>query len=544
VEGTATNLLDDPAVGAIVCTTHDITKHKEQLACERAARIEAEDRANQFSRIFESMSDGVAVCDREGRITQVNAAFRSLFSLEADADPALLLPQEWARWAGLRDREGKPLKEDQWPLFRVLREDRLSGPQTMELLGYDRAGRDLFLSVSDAPLRDGTGQIVGGVAVYHSMAEQQQLTQQLQDAEHRLRSLVESDIAGMVVTDIEGRMYEVNNCLVEMFGYSREELLGGTLRMSELLFPEYRGVRARAWKTLIAHGASLPEEKVYRRKDGGRVPALVAATTINPERTRSLVVIMKMSDVKAAERHKQEALGVVSHELKTPLTAIRGFLDLALLCIERLPEAYPKGTDDLLGKLNDMLMLAQREAELETRLVAELVDMSHMEAPRFELSLQPCNLVTIVQQVVATQRQIAYPRRIELELPPQALVPVTADPDRIQQVLTNYLTNAFKYSPDDGTVWVRLDVEGLMAQVSVRDQGPGLTEDQQQHVWERFYQAESAARRGSDGGLGLGLYIARTIIAQHQGQVGIQSHPGQGATFWFALPLADEQSGA
>jgi signal transduction histidine kinase len=235
---------------------------------------------------------------------------------------------------------------------------------------------------------------------------------------------------------------------------------------------------------------------------------------------------------------------VVSHELKTPLTAIRGFLDLALLCIERLPEAYPKGTDDLLGKLNDMLMLAQREAELETRLVAELVDMSHMEAPRFELSLQPCNLVTIVQQVVATQRQIAYPRRIELELPPQALVPVTADPDRIQQVLTNYLTNAFKYSPDDGTVWVRLDVEGLMAQVSVRDQGPGLTEDQQQHVWERFYQAESAARRGSDGGLGLGLYIARTIIAQHQGQVGIQSHPGQGATFWFALPLADEQSGA
>ena len=79
-----------------------------------------------------------------------------------------------------------------------------------------------------------------------------------------------------------------------------------------------------------------------------------------------------------------------------------------------------------------------------------------------------------------------------------------------------------------------------MARVSVRDQGPGLTLEQQQRVWDRFYQAETAGHQGSDAGLGLGLYIVRTIIAQHQGQVGVESGPGQGATFWFLLPLADE----
>src|SRR5260221_11383174 len=113
-----------------------------------------------------------------------------------------------------------------------------------------------------------------------------------------------------------------------------------------------------------------------------------------------------------------------------------------------------------------------------------------------------------------------------------------ADADRIEQVLTNYLTNAFKYSPPDQAVWVRLSVEGLMAQVSVRDQGPGLTEEQQQHVWDRFYQTETAGHRGSNEGLGLVLYIARTIIAQHQAQAGVHIRPGQKATFWILLTLA------
>ena len=125
-------------------------------------------------------------------------------------------------------------------------------------------------------------------------------------------------------------------------------------------------------------------------------------------------------------------------------------------------------------------------------------------------------------------------------LPPQLLVRVAADADRIEQVLTNYLTNAFKFSSPDQVVSVQLSVEGLMGRVAVRDQGPGLTEDQQQHIWDRFYQAETGRHQGSNGGLGLGLYIVRTIIAQHQGQVGVESSPGQGATFWFLLPLADE----
>ncbi len=359
-------------------------------------------------------------------------------------------------------------------------------------------------------------------------------------AEGKFLSLVKSNIMGIMVTDQEGRMYEINDRLVQQLGYSKEELLDGDIRVKDLIMPEYQVARTRAWKTLRSHGASLPEEKEYIRKDGSCFPALVTATTINEEHSRALVMLLDISDRREAEQRKQEFLGMVSHELRTPLTAIQGFLELMQMYVDRLSHTSSTGTTNLLHTLEAMLQQALRQTEIETRLVAELLDVSRMEMQKFDISLQLCNLTTIVQQVIANQQQVVPTATIELILPPQAVLPVEADPDRIEQVLTNYLVNAFKYSAPEQKVRVRLSVEGFMVRVSVCDQGPGLTSEQQQCVWDRFYQVKDSRHHNADGGLGLGLYIVRTIIAQHQGQVGVESVPGQGATFWFMLPLADE----
>ncbi len=512
-------------------------EEKETL---RLAKQEAEARANQMASIFEAMADGVVVYDRDGRIQYTNAAFRALFALNINADSALLPLDEQLVEAAPRDLMGRTLSQEQWLQFRTVRGECLPDLQTIDLICRARNGQDLFLNVSRTPICDVGGQIVGSVAVYRDVTERHQLEQQLQYAEQKLRSLVESNIVGVMVTDQTGRMYEVNDRLVQLLDYSRDELLSENMRIKDLLVEEYQLARTRAWKTLVSQGASLPEEKEYIRKDGSRFPALVTAATINQERDRALVMLLDISDRREVEQRKQEFLSMVSHELRTPLTAIQGFLELALLCIERLPQDTFTRKDDLFKHLEPMLQQALRHAEIETRLVAELLDVSHMEMQKFEVFLQPCNLSILVQQVIANQQQIAPTRRIELRLPSQALVPVVADADRIEQVLTNYLTNAFKYCASDQAVQVELSVEGPMARVSVRDQGPGLTLEQQQRVWDRFYQVEATRSQGSDSGLGLGLYIARTLIAQHQGQVGVESRPGQGATFWFLLPLADE----
>jgi signal transduction histidine kinase len=141
---------------------------------------------------------------------------------------------------------------------------------------------------------------------------------------------------------------------------------------------------------------------------------------------------------------------------------------------------------------------------------------------------------------VEEQRYPIPLRPIRLALPPGETMPVLADADRIRQVVINYVTNALKFAPPDRPIEVGARREGGQARVWVRDEGPGVGQDDQERIWERGYQVGVAQHSGSRIGLGLGLYISRSLIEGHWGQVGVESVPGQGATFWFTLPLADD----
>jgi len=345
------------------------------------------------------------------------------------------------------------------------------------------------------------------------------------------------------VADVDGRIYEVNERVAHMVGYSKDELLSRTFNWQHLVPPDAREAQAQMTRTLLSTGVVPPQEGEYLRKDGSRLPVLAAATLLDQERDLALGVILDISDRKAAERRKQEFLSMVSHELRTPLTSIMGFIDLALLYSDLFPRPLSPEAEQLLGKMETGLKRAMRQVEIETRLVEELLEVTRLELSTFELSLQRENLIAIVQETVANQQQAARTRQIELVLPPEEVVPVIADAGRIGQVLTNYLVNALKYAPLDRVVSVRLVVEASSARVSVCDQGPGLTAEQQPRVWERFYQVAAPGHQGPDRGLGLGLAIARDIIEQHQGQVGVESASGHGATFWFTLPIAVSPEG-
>jgi len=384
-------------------------------------------------------------------------------------------------------------------------------------------------------------EVTGQVVAHHRIEElNRQLEaekQQLQSSEQKLRSLIESNIFGITVSDTAGRIYETNERFVQMVGYSKDELLAQTFNWYQLIPSDLRHTEGQIMQTLLTTGKLPPREKDYFCKDGKRVPALVAATMIDQQRHHALRVILDMSEQKAAERRKQEFLSMVSHELRTPLTSIMGFIDLALLYRDLLPRPLSLEAEQLVDKMETGLKRALGQVEVETRLVEDLLEVSELELHRFELSLHRENLLMIVQETVANQRQAARTRQIELVPPPEEVVPVLVDAGRIGQALTNYLTNALNYAPIDQVVSVRLGVMGSSARVMVRDQGPGLTPEQQQRVWERFYQVAAPGLHGPDRGLGLGLAIAKTIIEQHHGQVGVESAPGQGSTFWFTLPI-------
>lgn len=238
-----------------------------------------------------------------------------------------------------------------------------------------------------------------------------------------------------------------------------------------------------------------------------------------------------------AKRQTEAFLGIASHELKTPLASVI----MGLQLIQRHSRPLP-GTPEQPGKPSvgppGALELVLSQAGRLNRLVNDLLETSRIQAGRMELRFQAANLVNIVEEAVKEQQQLAPGRTISFHLPEEKFVSIWADPERIGQVVINYLTNALKYSPESRPVQVGILVEEQQAYVWVRDLGPGIPPEEQHRIWERFHRASGVeVQSGSGVGLGLGLYISKRIIEGHGGNVGVQSIPGHGSTFWFTLPL-------
>ncbi len=347
----------------------------------------------------------------------------------------------------------------------------------------------------------------------------------------------------------------VNDAAVARYGYTREEFLH--MRITAIRPPEDADlVEADArkprsplqysgeWRHQRKDGRLLDVEIISHTLDyAGRAAVLVIAHDITErkrtEEERAALLAREqaaLAEAAARARQMEEFLSVAGHELRTPLTSVLGNVQLAAKWVRDLQTEESAWTARL-DRITTVLGRMERQGRQLSRLVNDLLDTSRIQAGRLALRLEPCNLTGLIHSVVQEQQQQLPQRTVHLELPAEE-VSVVVDGDRIAQVLANYLVNALKYSDADRPVTVGLHIHGEVVKVWVRDEGSGLPEHEQERIWERFYRAAGAGHRdGSSVGLGLGLYISRSIIERHGGQVGVESVPGAGATFWFSLAL-------
>ena len=245
-----------------------------------------------------------------------------------------------------------------------------------------------------------------------------------------------------------------------------------------------------------------------------------------------------------------EFFALAAHDIRSPVTAVVGNVQLAQRRADHLRlalEAPDSKETDVVAPVVTSLTAARASVDHLVRLTNLLFDVAQARFGTLKVRLVPCDLAAVVRDQVASQRATAPGRSIHQEAPGQA-ISVLADADRLSQVLANYVTNALKYSADDQPVEVLLKLEGGMAMVSVHDRGLGLPAEEQRHVWELFHRVpgiELQSSTGGTGSLGLGLYISKRLVELHHGEVGVDSEEGQGATFWFKLPLlSDGESNA
>jgi signal transduction histidine kinase len=241
---------------------------------------------------------------------------------------------------------------------------------------------------------------------------------------------------------------------------------------------------------------------------------------------------------RTAQRAKDEFLSLVSHELRTPLTTIKGS---AQVMQRRMVRAFSAGQvqtpEDRAAREQDLRQLAQivNQSDRLTALVNDLLDVSRLQSGRFEFHPETADLAVVVRGVVEASRALSTTHRLLLHAP--KTLPGMFDRLRIEQVLTNLMSNAVKYSPADTEIVVTLDmVEPQVARIAVQDQGPGLPPEEQAQLFERYFRG-AAVRGNPRSGLGLGLFISRQIVELHGGEIHVDSRPGEGSTFAFTLPL-------
>jgi signal transduction histidine kinase len=233
-----------------------------------------------------------------------------------------------------------------------------------------------------------------------------------------------------------------------------------------------------------------------------------------------------------ASRHKSQFLANMSHELRTPLNAIIGYTSLILSNI--YGEVPPKIREPL-----DRVRVSSRHL---LGLINDVLDLSKIEAGQLTLAVGDYSIKQVVQSVMAAMEPLAAEKKLSLKATMPAELPAAqGDARRINQVLLNLVGNAIKFT-DVGGVAVRVDLANGAFHLSVTDTGPGISEADQQKIFEEFQQAAGGAAQAK-GGTGLGLSIAKKIVEMHGGRIGVESPPGKGSTFWFTLPIRVERAG-
>jgi PAS domain S-box-containing protein len=504
-------------------------KRGEELLRQKAA---------QLTLITNTAPVFIAHCDAQARFKFVNKPYAERFGLTPE------------------DCIGKRFSEvvgaEAYRSLRQYIEVALSGePVDFEVeVPYAAIGRR-FMHSSYAPEFDANGKVVGFVATITDVSERKKAEQKLIATTAKFESVFNQSgiYAGMM--DLQGYLREVNDMAVDRCGYTREQVL-------DRLFwetPWWRGseevkARIRAATEQAAAGMVFREELPYwwadgtervaefamlpiRDQDGGVM--LLYPTGIDiTERKRAEEEIARLLTeeqearevAEQATRAKDEFLAIVSHELRSPLNAILGW--------NRLLRSQ-RGDDPEITKVADTV---ERSGKAQLQLIEDLLDTARIITGKMKLEFQPVEPVAIISAALDTVRPAAESKGVLIttNLDPKA-GQITGDPDRLQQVVWNLVSNAIKFTSRGGRVRVELRRGGVGVQIVVDDTGQGINPNLLPFIFDRFKQGDTEASRRF-GGLGLGLALVKHLVELHGGSVAVES-PGanRGATFIVNLPV-------
>lgn len=401
----------------------------------------------------------------------------------------------------------------------------------MDLLYTDVTGKAIWTRVGAAPFRDSTGAIVGVVNVIEDVDARKRAEEALRASEARFRRLFDTGVIGLIIADAE-RILEANDRFLQMVRASQADLQQGRLRWAAMTPPEFAERDAEAIAEIAARGFCTPFEKEYVRLDGSRVPVLIGAAAVDGTSPPWICAVLDLTTQKAIELERASFIDAATHDLRNPLTALKGRAQILLRRIGR-------GQDIDAADIEAGLIAINADADRMMRLIDELLDASHLRSGQaLTLNPAPIDLIALAQGSVATVRHRTT-QSITIDSSGPELVG-TWDGPRLERVVHNLLDNAIKYSRGEGNIALRIATldapeQERWAVLTVQDEGIGIPAADLPHIFNRFQRGGNV---GNPAGTGIGLAGVKQIVEQHHGTIAVESVDGQGTTVTVRLPLS------
>lgn len=398
------------------------------------------------------------------------------------------------------------------------------------LLRHDNKYR--WISDNCVPRYSSQGEFVGFISACIDIDDQKRFREKIQENELLLKTIANAAPVGLWMTDTNGMNTFVNETWIEWTGIPYQQQLG-TGWLDRLLGEDKEQALAKFQEVLRRKEKYSTEFRIIR-KDGEVRWCFTEGFPyydINGVFAGYAGSVTDITDIKKMEERKDDFIKMASHELKTPITSIKGYVQLLLNIYDEFNEEKLQSSRQT---VKTSLSTISKQVSKLTRLISELLDLSRIESGKLELYKTEFDPGTLVEEAVQDVRQTTTRHAIIIHNEFEGTI--FADKDRIAQVLLNLLTNGVKYSPEADKVEVFVSANSQHVSVSVKDYGIGIDKKEHAKIFERFYRVKGKSEQTYPG-FGIGLFIAYEIISRHEGKIVVDSEKGKGSVFTFTLPV-------